>query len=63
MSRRTSKNPLIADDVHFDPDHDAFDTSALFDDEQGDFYDNMRTNVWDPSDSDATTAFDDEALV
>ena len=60
MSRRTApKNPLLGNDVHFDLEPDAFDTSDVFDDEQRDFYDDLATNVWDPSDS--SVAFDDEA--
>jgi hypothetical protein len=59
MSRRARKNPLIAKDVHIELEPDAFDTSDVFDDEQRDFYDDIATNVWDPSDS--SIAFDDEA--
>jgi hypothetical protein len=58
MPRRTRKNPLIADDVHIESEHDAFDTSDVFDDEQRDFYEDLVTSVSDPSDS--SIAFDDE---
>jgi hypothetical protein len=59
MPRRTRTNPPNDSDVHIEAEHDAFDASDVFDDEQHDFYDDLATDVWDPSDS--SLAFDDEA--
>ena len=54
-----SPQPTIANEVHIDDVADAFDTSDVFDDEQGDFYDNLSTNLWEPGSS--TDSYDDEA--
>ena len=56
-------NPLITSaDIHCDVTEDAFDTGDVFDDEQtGDFYDSLTTNVYDPFHSEDGGGFDDAA--